>query len=189
MSNRKALRELSHKFTAPPEVEKILNDLRTKDDYHVALLAVSIVEATLDRLIVSRLRKTDNEFLNSLFQNRGPLSDFNSKILVAEAFGIVTSPLAAELHSMRVVRNAFAHAKMPISFTEPAVETEVKSSKLLDAMRSIKIPVSGGDPRPLTLNSKSSFLFAVRITLIMLNEIAKFKSPAEKVIARALRKK
>ena len=101
MSNCRALRELSRKFPAPPEVEKILNDLRTKDDYHAALIAVSIVEATLERLIVSRLRKTDKEFLNSLFENRGPLSDFNSKILVAEAFGIVTGPLAAELHSMR----------------------------------------------------------------------------------------
>ena len=79
MSNRRALRELSRKFPAPPEVEKILNDLRTKDDYHAALIAVSIVEATLERLIVSRLRKTDKEFLNSLFENRGPLSDFNSR--------------------------------------------------------------------------------------------------------------
>jgi|ERR1700682_1891509 len=181
MSNRKALRDLSQKFPARPEIEKILNELRDKDDLHTAIMAVSIVEATLERLIISRLRKSNKDLLNDLFQFRGPLGDFNSKILIAEAFGIITDPLAHELHSMRAIRNAFAHAKMPISFTDKPVKQEVESLRILGPMRATSAPFK------LQLDSKNWFLFAIRMVLIMLEQIAAMTGTADQVIEEALR--
>ena len=60
MANRDALRKLSQKFPASPELEKILDALRDKDDLHTAIIAVSIVETTLERVIISRLHKKNS---------------------------------------------------------------------------------------------------------------------------------
>ena len=97
MSNKDALRRLSQKFPASEEIEEIMNGLRDRDDIHVAIMAVSIVEATLEKLIAGRIKRSDTDFVGKLFQHRGPMSDFNSKILIAEAFGILTAPLAEEI--------------------------------------------------------------------------------------------
>jgi hypothetical protein len=59
MASRDALRKLSQNFPASPELEKILDSLRDKDDLHTAIIAVSIVETTLERLIISRLHKSN----------------------------------------------------------------------------------------------------------------------------------
>ena len=128
------------------------------------------------QLIITRLKRREKDLLNRLFQNKGPLSDFNSKILIGEAFGILTGPLADELHVMRSVRNAFAHAKTHISFSDQPVALEVSRLRL-GSIRA-KTPMS----------EKAAFLLATRITLIIMDEIGKKKSTADKVIARALQK-
>ncbi|WP_375764543.1 hypothetical protein ACE10X_21270 [Bradyrhizobium sp. Pha-3] len=185
MPKRDALRELSRRLPAPREVEKIFDGLQNKDDLHTGIVAVSIVEATLEKLIVTRLKRTDKEFLNRLFQNMGPLSDFNSKILTGEAFGILTRPLADELHVMRAIRNAFAHAKMLISFSDEPISQEVSRLKLTRSIQGTNGTFPNGTP--LNLPAKANFLLAIRIVLIIMDEIGKKKSTADKVIARALK--
>src|SRR5437879_165892 len=106
-SNREALRRLSREFPAPPELDAILNNLRDKDDMSVAIMVVAIIEAKLEELIVSKLKVSNNTLTARLFLNRGPMSDFDSKILIAEAFGVLDSPMAQELHSMKAIRNVF----------------------------------------------------------------------------------
>lgn len=137
---KNALRELSRRLPSRPEINKIMDTLLDKDDLHTVIIAVSIVEAHLQKLIVSRLHRTDVDFTNRLFENRGPLSDFNSKILVAEAFGLLTRRLADELHVLRAIRNTFAHAKMPLSFDLEPVESEIRKLKLLTSIGGGKIP-------------------------------------------------
>jgi DNA-binding MltR family transcriptional regulator len=122
-SNREALRKLSRKYPAPPEIEKILDSLRDKDDISVAIMATALTDAALEQTIKAKLRTTDANLLGRIFLNRGPLSDFDSKILVAHGFGIITTPLADELHAMKAIRNAFAHAKIPLSFDHEAIDT------------------------------------------------------------------
>src|SRR6266849_355365 len=98
MSNRDALRKLSRKYPATPEIDKIMDDLRAgKDDPHIAIIATAIAEAALERLITKKLQVRTKNLLGQLFLNRGPLSDFHSKILVANAFGVITTNMAEEL--------------------------------------------------------------------------------------------
>jgi DNA-binding MltR family transcriptional regulator len=184
---KNALRELSRRLPNRPEIDKILNSLQGKDDMHVAVMAVSIVEAHLEKLIVTRLHRSDKEFLNRLFDNKGPLSDFSSKILVAEAFGLLTRPLAEELHVMRAIRNAFAHAKMPISFDMEILAKETRKLRLITTLGGpLEIPGPDGNTLVMDLAPKRGFLLAIRITLMIMDTIAKKKSSANKVIGRAL---
>jgi hypothetical protein len=182
------LRELSRHLPSPPEIKKIMDGLIEQDDLHVAITAVSIIEAHLEKLIITRLHSADKDFLNRLFENRGPLSDFNSKILIAQAFGLVTRPLAEELHVMRTIRNTFAHAKMPLSFDMQPIESVVRSLKLLTSIGGGKIPGPIAESWAARIAPRNAFLLTLRIMLIILGEITKKKSSAEKVLARALRK-
>jgi hypothetical protein len=166
-----------------------MDGLIEQDDLHVAITGVSIIEAHLEKLIVTRLHSTDKDFLNRLFENRGPLSDFNSKILIGQAFGLLTRPLADELHMMRTIRNTFAHAKMPVSFDMPPVESAVRSLKLLTSIGGGKIPGPIAEKWALRIAPRNAFLLTIRIMLIILDEITKKKSSAAKVLARALSKK
>jgi DNA-binding MltR family transcriptional regulator len=186
---KNALRELSRHLPSRPEINKIMDKLLDKDDLHIAIIAVSIVEAHLQKLIVSRLQRTDADFTNRLFENRGPLSDFNSKILVAEAFGLLTRPLADELHILRAIRNTFAHAKMPLSFDLEPVKSEIRRLKLLTSTGGGKIPGSIKGPLAAQLTPQSAFLLVISILLIIIDEVTKKKSSANKVLERALKKK
>ena len=56
MSNREALRRLSRKFPAPPEIEKIMSELYGQSDMSVAIVASAIAEAALEKLITSKLK-------------------------------------------------------------------------------------------------------------------------------------
>jgi hypothetical protein len=186
---KNALRELSRQIPSPPEIKKIMNDLFDRDDLNIAITAVSIVEAHLEKLIISRLHRSDKDFTNRLFENRGPLSDFNSKILVAEAFGLLTRPLADELHVIRGIRNTFAHAKMTLTFDLEPVESEVRKLKLLTSMGGGKIPGPIKESLAAQLSPQSAFLLVISILLIIIDEITKKKSSANKVLARALKAK
>jgi hypothetical protein len=186
---KNALRELSRYLPSPPEITKIMEVLLDKDDLHTAIIAVSIVEAHLGKLIASRLHRSDKDFTNRLFETRGPLSDFNSKILVAEAFGLLTRPLADELHGLRAIRNTFAHAKMPLSFDLEPVELEIRKLKLLTSIGGGRIPGPIDGSLAAQLTPKSAFLLVVNILLIIIDEVTKKKSSADKVLARALKKK
>jgi hypothetical protein len=80
-----------------------------------AILAVTNVEnaletALLDELIYTRAR--------ALFGMDCPLGSFRNKILMAYALNIFGDQMCCNLECMRHIRNAFAHAKIPISFSD-----------------------------------------------------------------------
>jgi DNA-binding MltR family transcriptional regulator len=183
MASSKALRELSKQIPAPPEIEETIKDLLGKDDLHSAIIAVSILEATLEKLIILSLENNSKQLVDHLFQFSGPLSDFNSKILIAEAFGIINTPLAKTLHSMRNIRNTFAHTRIMISFDTKAVEEAINELQIIAGLRAdlptlnIKI-----------VNNKGWFLLAIQLTLTQLALADDARRATEEVIRRALKR-
>jgi hypothetical protein len=131
------LRKLSSIFPAPPEIEKIMAELRGQNDISVAIVASAITEAALEKLIRAKLKSKSAALMGRIFLNRGPLSDFDSKILVAQAFEILTTNLAEELHSIRAIRNTFAHAKIPVTFDHELLYREMQSLKIPASVASI----------------------------------------------------
>ncbi len=182
MSNRDALRKLSRKFPTPPEIEAIMESLRNETDLAIAITATSIIEASLERLLVSRFSRRNRELIGQIFLNRGPLSDLHSKLLIAEATGIITPNMAQELHSLKAIRNAFAHAKVPLSFDHELVAREVKSLRMLNAIKSVERETD----HKLDLSNKNWFLLTTKILLIMFDTIEHHHGKAEDVLREAL---
>ena len=175
MSNREALRKLSRKFPAPPEIDRIMDDLRGEKDISVAIVASAIAEASLEKLITNKFKTKRSALIGQIFKSGGPLDDFH-------AFHIITSNMAEELHSIKTIRNTFAHAKIPISFDHELVAHEISSLKMLTAIRSVEKETE----RKLELSNKAWFLLITKIILIMFDELGAHAGTPDEAIKDAL---
>lgn len=182
MSNRDALRKLSRKFPPPPEVKKIMASLKGGTDLSVAIMATAILDASLEKLITTKFKSRNRDLVGQIFLNRGPLSDFNSKTLVAQAFGIITPNMAQEMHSLRAIRNAFAHAKIPLSFDHEIIAKEVLSLRMLNAIQQVEKEAD----QKMDLSNKTWFLLTTEILLIMFDEIGNHHGTANDALGDIL---
>jgi Mannitol repressor. len=91
-----------------------------------ALLATAWLDDALDQFVRSRCLD-DAAVLRFLFENRGPLESFYSRIQVAYAFGLIGADVRNELNLIREIRNEFAHIRDPLSFSDPSIEARCKS--------------------------------------------------------------
>jgi hypothetical protein len=165
MSTKDPLKKLMRRFPAPAELEQQLAALSQGDDRTIAIVGASILEAILERFIQRRLSFCDATLAGQLFYNRGPLSDFHGKIIVAQACGYINEPMAKELLLVKSVRNAFAHAVVGISFDTPEVYQKVEQSIMLRAMHSAVEPDSD---RRLAEGARG-FALIVRLLAIMID--------------------
>ena len=76
MARRDPLRELSRRFPPADEAKDIIAALSKQDERATAIVGASVLEALLERLIVSHLEPISPGLKGRLFKNRGPLSDF-----------------------------------------------------------------------------------------------------------------
>ena len=166
MSNRDALRKLSKMFPGDDEVKSIIASLHKESDRTVAIVGASLIESALEAILIRSFTARSKDLLDRIFQNRGPLSDFNSKILVAQAFGVISTPTAGEMQRIRHIRNVFAHARVNVSFDTPEIAREVEEFVTLLAMKSVKLPDIEDHPLQ-NLNGKPAFLLICKILLII----------------------
>jgi hypothetical protein len=91
------------------------------DDRTVCLLLASMLENTLDKALDHWIGEQSEDLRKNLYEQDGLLATFACKI----TFAIVTKiagPVSREnLRLMRHIRNAFAHAKIPVTFNTPEV--------------------------------------------------------------------
>jgi len=166
MASKDPLKKLMRQFPAPAELEQMLATLGQGDDRTIAIVGASVLEAILERFIQRRLAFCDSTLAGQLFYNRGPLSDFHGKIIVAQACGYITSPMAKELLLIKSIRNAFAHAVVGISFETPEVRKKLDESLMLNAMLSVANPAGGLQP---IAEGAKAFALIVRLLTIVID--------------------
>jgi DNA-binding MltR family transcriptional regulator len=163
---RDALRKLGKKFPAPPELERTLVNCRKESDRSAAIITTAIVESVLEKLIVKHLSCTESNLVGQLFNQRGPLSDFHSKILIATAFGVISPNTAAELHRVKAIRNVFAHATVEITFDTKEIAEEISTFLMLNAMKAVPRPPESEIDYP----NKTAFLLMIQILCIVMDD-------------------
>jgi DNA-binding MltR family transcriptional regulator len=162
------LRTLSRKFPPPPEVEKILATLHQQNDRSIAIVSAALLEAALEKLIIKKLPYSNPRLEGRLFKNRGPLSDFDSKVLIAVAFGIITDGLAIRFDSIRVIRNVFSHSTVDVSFETKEIADELKSHLVPYVLKAIEV-ITDKAPTEQPTN-KRVFCIAVRVICFLLDD-------------------
>lgn len=167
MSNRDALRKLTKRFPAPPEISGAFDNILYGDnDHEAAIVGAAILDAMLEKLIVKKLVHAPSKLTAMLFEKRGPLSDFHSRILVATAFGFIKPDLAGDLHRVKTIRNVFAHAKTPVSFKTPEIKNEI------DKIQVMRIYEAGGRTYA-NVSRKTWFALAINLLCVYLNSLHK----------------
>lgn len=163
MSKRDPLKRLIKKYPPPEDLEGIMGRLSSESDRSAAIIAAGILEGLLERIIIYRLANKDPNLIGKLFNNRGPLSDFHSKILIASALGIISQLCENDMHRVKAIRNVFAHAVNQVTFDTPEIATEIDEINIINVMYRAKPDGRDGMKK---LNNKSAYILAVNLMCI-----------------------
>ena len=92
------------------------------DDRAAAIMYAAMLERSLELALMSRF-VSDQEMKNMVFsyQNDGPLSTYNSKVLIGYAIGLYGKEMMKDMKLILSIRNAFAHAQVHVDFNTDAI--------------------------------------------------------------------
>jgi DNA-binding MltR family transcriptional regulator len=95
----------------------IMEDIENQNqtDRAVAIIGAAYVDLVLRDAITARLLSND-ELMENLFENRGPLQEFGSRIQLAFALKIFGRAAYRDLRAIKDIRNAFAHSADAMDF-------------------------------------------------------------------------
>jgi len=111
------LRDLTSAPATPEHQEEYDKQTsKNADDRSFCLLLTAMLENELDKAIEHWFGGISSELRKSMYDLDGPMGNFSRKITVAAALDLI-GPISHEnFRLIRHVRNAFAHAKVPITF-------------------------------------------------------------------------
>lgn len=125
-----SLRDLTRQRPTLPEILVMPHyHETTSDDRTIAVMQAANIENSIQECIAILLnphpeKKISDDQIKELFLRDGaPIGTFSAKIKVAHAMEVFGDKTRSDLDRIRAVRNAFAHARKPINFATPAVET------------------------------------------------------------------
>lgn len=136
MADKAYIRNLRKATRADPtaeHIDAIEKELYAGSDRASLVMLGSYVEANLERLLTKAVRDDLNsEDRKALFEYEGAAGTFSDKIILAFAFKLIGPITRADLTLIRLLRNEFAHSRMPISFATPEVQDACKQFRLID---------------------------------------------------------
>lgn len=141
----RSLRHLTRRRLTPSETQSIFNQFRSMDDRTCAIMMGAMLDHSLERVLLSRMRRLSREARDRLFFGTGPLSSFSGKIQIAFALDIIDDETTADLDIIRDIRNAFGHAAQRVTFRNKSIEQRVSEMHGMSAvkllLRVIRSPV------------------------------------------------
>ncbi|QAU47215.1 hypothetical protein [Bradyrhizobium guangzhouense] len=131
MSILSKLRTLSRQQGSMEDFAEFNKQIRSEEnDRGAALLAVTNADMALTQVIYNVLRP-DDVAKDRLEQEGGPLQSFGQRITMGRVLGIYGSDTQHNLDLLRHIRNAFAHAHIPITFQTKEVVDAISLFKNL----------------------------------------------------------
>jgi len=129
------LRDYSHLVLTPEEKEAVDAVARSIEQHSIvtAILGYVLIEHEIDFLLRRKLKKNDEDTWRRLQEDSGPLRSFSTKITLGYALGIYNEKIQHDLNIVRVIRNAFAHSKKLLDFSDPLIIPELLGTHLLPA--------------------------------------------------------
>jgi len=98
----------SHHTEALERSIALVQELERQSDRGAAIVGLAWVEEALHESLISFL-EDEKKAQERLFRQSGPLAALATKIDLALLLGMCTQVIAADLHSLRRIRNDFAH--------------------------------------------------------------------------------
>jgi hypothetical protein len=114
----------------------------------IAMALAARLDHALEVALLSKMRPLSNSMKRRIFEDRGPLSDFASKIDVAYSLSIFDDKIHSDLGILRKIRNIFAHPEGQYKemFNDPRVLEAVQQfegyDKSINPVRLCAIKIS-----------------------------------------------
>jgi DNA-binding MltR family transcriptional regulator len=124
----KAREELDQRDLGLEDSRDFFLRLRGESDAALVVLGTSYIDTKITEAWKRNLRGKSNAALDALFENTGPLSTMSAKIRLAHGLDWITDNLAIDLHTVRKIRNEFAHDPYKHRLEDPG------SQKLINSM-------------------------------------------------------
>ena len=99
-----------------------------------AILGAEILSNVLERLLQKYFVGTERQIRSILTDRYAPLSSFSARTDVAQVLGLISDDTAADLRTIRKVRNAFAH-NLEASFDDSSSSDRINSLRVLSAVQ------------------------------------------------------
>lgn len=116
---RKELERAPHDDLSDDELDACLAEIRAGSDRVAAVMGGALVQNALMGALVQCLE--DDSDAAKLFDSvRGPLNTFYGQIVMGKALGLFDETWANALHTVRSIRNQFAHAAVSLTFDNDA---------------------------------------------------------------------
>jgi hypothetical protein len=118
----KTLRQYSRGRISPLDMKALNAELDAESDRACIILMANILDDTLkDRLSKCLcFSPTDTEY-DQVFRFEGPLGTFSARMEIACLFGFIDDSTYQELDIIRELRNACAHSKRQMVFSDPRI--------------------------------------------------------------------
>ncbi|VVE78140.1 MltR family transcriptional regulator [Pandoraea sputorum] len=107
----------------------LMSDIEKASDRALAIVIASYLDAMLEELLRAFLVERAKA-VNPLFEGRGVLSTFSSKIELSFALGLIGEGEAKALNTIREIRNAFAHELGNLDFTDMSISAKCANLRL-----------------------------------------------------------
>lgn len=141
--SERTLTDLIRVHPSPEESDKAWNEIRSGTARAAAIVSDAFVQDTLVFALTQRFLIRPPLTLERLLDPPGVLSSFYSAIDLGLALGLYGPVFYEDLHTVRRIRNGFAHVMVSIDFDTPEVAREVAQLKYLTRVKAApKRPIS-----------------------------------------------
>jgi hypothetical protein len=113
----KAFRRLQRTPMTENELQFVQEEVRGASDRAMALIYAGVLDNVIEECLKRRMVTLSSDEYERLFRGPGPLSSLSAKINIAYAFRIFGKRTKRDLHFIREIRNAFAHAPRALLFS------------------------------------------------------------------------
>ena len=162
-SDNLSLNDLVRLTPDESEIEAVWEEIERQNHRAAGVLAGAMVEEVLQFALMCHMVFQSKTDLEKLFEYPEPLSSFDAKIRMGYALGLYGRIIRNDLDVIRRVRNAFAHAKKPITFTTPKIAKEVAKLRYTKEMPNQLVSLTEHWSRRYDSEQRTSYAVTARI--------------------------
>jgi mannitol operon repressor len=100
---------------ATEDLNEFLREFQRESDRAAAVLGAAYLDSRLEVLLREKFVAVP-KFVDDLLSGQGGLSSFSARISICYAVGLMTRRASDDLHTVRRIRNDFAHQLHGVSF-------------------------------------------------------------------------
>jgi hypothetical protein len=113
------------------ETDEIIREIEKGSDRSAAIVLAAVLEERLGQLLLTIFEKEES-ITGRMLKGSGPLAAFSTKIDICFLMGVYAEYMRRALHTMKDVRNIFAHSP---------VKTTFKTQRVRDLCNNLPAPV------------------------------------------------